>query len=131
VGVEMNLPIWSGRRRGAKEQAAAELGKARSEQRAKQDAVRLEVSRAVAQMEEMMHSIDLYLGHLLPASRDRVAAARAAFETGNMPALTLLDAERNLLDVELGFEEALVAYHLYRLDLDRALGRMPGEGARP
>ena len=131
VGVEMNLPIWGGRRSGAKEQAAAELGKARSEQRAKQDAVRLEVSRAVAQMEEMMHSIDLYLGHLLPASRDRVAAARAAFETGNMPALTLLDAERNLLDVELGFEEALVAYHLYRLDLDRALGRLPSEGVRP
>jgi outer membrane protein TolC len=79
----------------------------------------------------MVHSLDLYRGHLLPASRDRVAAARAAFETGSMPALTLIDAERNLLDVELGFEETLVQYHLYRLDLDRALGRLPVEGGRP
>ena len=82
-------------------------------------------------MGEMVHSLDLYLGHLLPASRDRVAAARTAFETGSMPARTLLDAERNLLDVELGFEEALVEYHLYRLDLDRALGRLPSEGVLP
>jgi len=43
----------------------------------------------------------------------------------------LIDAERNLLDVELGFEETLVQYHLYRLDLDRALGRLPVEGGRP
>ena len=131
VGVEMNLPLWLGRRSAAREQARAELEKARSEERARQDAVRLEVSRAAAQMGEMVHSIDLYLGHLLPASRDRVAVARSAFETGNMPALTLLDAERNLLDVELGFEEAIVEYHLFRLDLDRALGRLPSEGARP
>ena len=131
VGVEMNLPLWLGRRSAAREQAQAELEKAKSEELAKRDAVRLEVSRAVAQMGEMVHSLDLYLGHLLPASRDRVAVARSAFETGNMPALTLLDAERNLLDVELGFEEALVEYHLYRLDLDRALGRLPSEGVRP
>lgn len=131
VGIEMNVPLWLGRRSAAREQAQAELEKARSEELAKQDDVRLEVSRAVAHMEEMMHSLDLYQGHLLPASRDRVAVARTAFETGSMPALTLLDAERNLLDVELGFEEALVEYHLYRLDLDRALGRLPSEGARP
>jgi outer membrane protein TolC len=131
VGVEMNLPLWFGRRSAAREQAEAELEKARSEARAKQDAIRLEVSRALAQTGEMVHSLDLYLGHLLPASRDRVAAARAAFETGNMPALTLIDAERNLLDVELGFEDTLVQYHLYRLDLDRALGRLPSKGVRP
>ena len=131
VGLEMNIPLWRGRRSAGREQAEAELEKAQSEARAKQDAIRLEVSRALAQTGEMVHSLDLYRGHLLPASRDRVAAARAAFETGSMPALTLIDAERNLLDVELGFEEALVQYHLYRLDLDRALGRLPLEGVRP
>ena len=131
VGVEMNLPLWFGRRSAAREEAQAKLEQARSEARAKEDAIRLEVSRAAAQMGEMVHSLDLYLGHLLPASRDRVGAARSAFETGNMPAQTLLDAERNLLDVELGFEEALVEYHLYRLDLDRALGRLPSEGVLP
>jgi len=131
LGVEMNFPLWFGRRSAAREEAEAKLEQARSEARAKEDAIRLEVSRAAAQMGEMVHSMDLYLGHLLPASRDRVAAARSAFETGNMPARTLLDAERNLLDVELGFEEALVEYHLYRLDLDRALGRLPSEGVLP
>jgi outer membrane protein TolC len=131
VGVEMNIPLWFGRRSAAREEAQANLEKARSQARAREDAVRLEVSRSAAQMGEMVHSLDLYLGHLLPASRDRVAAARTAFETGSMPARTLLDAERNLLDVELGFEEALVEYHLYRLDLDRALGRLPSEGVLP
>ena len=132
VGVEMNLPLWFGKQSAARDQAGAELEKARSEARVKRDAIRLEVLRALARMGEMVHSLALYDGHLLPASRDRVQAARAAFETGSMPALTLIMAERNLLDVELGYEEAMVQYHMYRLDLDRALGRIPGlEGSEP
>jgi outer membrane protein, heavy metal efflux system len=132
VGVEMNVPLGFGRRSAGREQANAELEKARSEQKARQDAIRLEVCRALARMGEMVHSLELYRGHLLPASRDRVAAARASFETGSMPALTLIDAERNLLDAELGYEEALVEYHTDRLDLDRALGRLPTlEGVLP
>ena len=131
VGVELNLPLGQGRG-AAREEARAELARATSEQTVRRDTIRLEVARAVARMGEMVHALELYRGHLLPASRDRVSAARAAFETGGMAARILIEAERNLLNVELGYEEALVDYHLYRLALDRALGRLPGaEGAQP
>ena len=57
---------------------------------------------------------------------DQVDAARSGFETGRNSFLTLIDAERNLRNVELGYEEALANLGRRRAELDRALGRIPG-----
>jgi len=65
---------------------------------------------------------------LVPAARDQVQAARSGFETGTNSFLALIDAERNLLNVELGHEEALANLGRRRAELDRALGRIPGVG---
>ncbi|HPG28271.1 MAG TPA: TolC family protein, partial [Myxococcota bacterium] len=93
-----------------------------------EDEVRLGVQSGVDRLKEARHVERLYRDLLLPAARDQVGAARSGFETGRNSFLALIDAERNLLEVELGYEEALANLGRRRAELDRARGRVPGIG---
>lgn len=126
VGLQINVPLQLGRRKAALDEAEARLEEARSQRLAVEDGVRLAVQSGVDRLEETHHIERLFRDRLLPAARDQVAAARSGFETGRNSFLALIDAERNLLDVELGYEEALADVGRRRAELDRALGRLPG-----
>ncbi|MGH9362775.1 MAG: TolC family protein, partial [Thermoanaerobaculia bacterium] len=84
------------------------------------------VREAHARLAEGVRAAILYESRLLPAARDQVEAARAGFTTGQATALGVLEAERGLRRAELGYAEALAALARRRVELDRALGRLPG-----
>ncbi len=126
VGIQLNLPLRLGRRRAAVEEAGARLEQARSRVAAIEDEVRFGVESGAERLGEADHVARLFRDRLLPAARDHVAAARSGFETGRNSFLALIDAERNLRNVELGHEQALADLGRRRAELDRALGRIPG-----
>jgi outer membrane protein TolC len=126
VGVQLSVPLQLGRRKAAVDEANARLERARSQRLAIEDDVRLSVHSGVERLDESHHIVHLYRDRLLPAARDQVSAARSGFESGRNSFLALIDAERNLLNVELGYEEALANLWRRRAELDRALGRTPG-----
>ncbi len=126
VGVQLNVPLRLGRRKAAVEEAQARLEQARSQRLAIEDDVRLAVQSGVDRLAEARHVARLYRDRLNPAAIDQVDAARSGFETGRNSFLALIDAERNLRNVELGYEEALANLGRRRAELDRAQGRIPG-----
>ncbi|MEE9280614.1 MAG: TolC family protein [Myxococcota bacterium] len=126
VGIQLNVPLQLGRRRAALEEARARLEQARSQRRAIEDEVRFGVQSGADRLAEAHHVMRLFADRLLPAARDQVAAARSGFETGRNSFLVLIDAERNLRNVELGYEEALANLTRRRAELDQTLGRIPG-----
>ena len=126
VGIQLNVPLQIGRRRAAVEEAQARLEQARSHRLAIEDEVRLGVQSGADRLAEAGHVVRLFRDRLLPAAADQVAAARSGFETGRNSFLALIDAERNLRNVELGYEETLADLGRRRAELDRALGRIPG-----
>ena len=56
----------------------------------------------------------------------QVAAESSRLETARNSFLTLIDAQRNLRNVELGYEGSLADLARRRAQLDQALGRIPG-----
>jgi outer membrane protein TolC len=126
VGVQLPLPLQLGRRRAAVEEARARLEQVRSAHLAVEDEVRLSVQSGALRLDEARHIVHLFRSRLLPAALDQIQAARTGFETGQSSFLALIDAERNLLDVELGHEEALADLGRRRAELDQAVGRVPG-----
>ncbi len=126
VGIQLNVPLGLGRRKAAVDEAQARLEQARSRHLAIEDDVRLGVRSGADRLSEAEQVASLYADRLLPAVRDQVAAARSGFETGRNSFLALVDAERSLLEVELGYEQTLADLGRRRAELDRALGRMPG-----
>jgi len=126
VGLQLNVPLRLGRRKAAVDEADARLEQAKSRRLAIEDDVRLAVRSGAERLTEARHVVRIFRDRLLPAARDQVEAARAGFESGRNSFLALIDAERNLLGVELAYEEGLADLGRRRAELDRAVGRIPG-----
>lgn len=133
VGVTIELPLRIARRRAALDEARAELERARSEERRMADEVRFGVTSALARLHESEHLLALVGERLLPAARDRVVAARAAFESGEASFLELIEAERALRSAELEQHRALADTGRSRAELERAVGDAAAleQGDRP
>ncbi|MEQ9460452.1 MAG: TolC family protein [Phycisphaeraceae bacterium] len=102
----INLPIWRGRiDAGIREATARRLaaGYERSQQASDLDA---SIERLVFEHRDAIRRSDLYLQSLIPKAEESLEASRAAFRTGEISMLELLDAERTLLEFELAAERA-------------------------
>jgi outer membrane protein TolC len=126
LGVAVELPVRRARLRAAEAEAAARLAAAQSRRQALADEVRAEVEAAALHLAHTAHVLELYRDRLVPASRDQMRAARSGFESGQVDVDTVLDAERNLRDVELTAIEARIELSRAERELERALGRLPG-----
>jgi outer membrane protein TolC len=125
LAVELNLPLRLTRRYAALEEAEASLERERSERASLDDEVRLSVASALDRVDEAHHLFALYRDRLLPAARDQVEAARAAFETGRSDFPAVIEAERSLRNIELDAEEALTNLSRREAELARATGALP------
>ncbi len=130
VGIEVNVPLQLGRRRAALEEADARLSREKSRLRQLEDRVRLEVTSAIERLRESQHLLHISQERLVPAARDRVAGARAAFASGKSTFLELVDAERALRSAEQAEFEARASLAVRGAELSRALGETPETGER-
>lgn len=127
VGFDLNLPIWRDRIDAARSEARARLLQAESGRRAVEDEVRSTVRQIFEALREAHHVLDLYRSRLLPAARDQVRAASAGLETGMNSFVALIGAEKNLRDVELGYETSIATVDRRLAELARAVGRLPDD----
>jgi outer membrane protein TolC len=130
VGLSLNVPVQTGRRGGAVDEAEALRGQYEADAARMSDAARTQVVVALKQLEESTHILHLYEQRLVPVARDEVDAARAAFIASQTPFVAVVDAEKNLRSVELDQQMARADYDRRRAELDRALGRIPGLGTK-
>jgi outer membrane protein TolC len=127
TGLSVSLPLWRDRVRGAQAESEARLAVAKRNLQALQDQVRSEVRQAYERATEAHHIAELFVSRLLPAARDQLRAARAGVESGIDSFLSLIEAEKNLRDVELGYEEAQANLDRRLVALARQLGCLPGD----
>ena len=126
VGLGVNLPVQTGRRGGAVEEANASRARFESEASRIGDMARTQVSVGLKRLEESRHVLRLFEQRLLPVARDQVDAARAGFIASQNPFVAVVDAEKNLRSVEIEYQMARADYDRRRAELSRALGRIPG-----
>jgi outer membrane protein, heavy metal efflux system len=130
VGLGFNLPVQTGRRAGAADEALALRAQFESDASRMTDAARTQVFVALKQLRESEHVIGLFEKRLLPVARDQIDAARAGFTASQNPFMAVVEAEKNLRSVELDYQTARAECDRHRAELDRALGRMPGLDAQ-
>jgi outer membrane protein TolC len=128
------LGLSVGPRRGAVQQAEARILRAQSQLVGTSDEIRVEVEKARQGLIETQQIVKLYQQRLLPTARAQIDAARAGYVTGRGTFQSLIDAERSLRNVELGYQETLATLGERRGELLRALGQVPGleqKGSEP
>jgi cobalt-zinc-cadmium efflux system outer membrane protein len=130
VGLSFNLPVQTGRRQGAVDEATAMRAKYEADAARLSDMARTQVVVTLRQLEEASHVLHIFEERLLPIARQQVDAARAAFVSSGVPFVSVIDAEKNLRGVELDQQVAQADYDRRRSELDRAVGRIPGMDER-
>jgi cobalt-zinc-cadmium efflux system outer membrane protein len=134
VGLGFNLPLETGRRAGAADEALAMRAEFESDAARLTDAARTQVFVALKELQESEHVLGLFEKRLLPVARDEIDAARAGFIASQNPFMAVVEAEKNLRSVELEYQMARAECDRHRAELDRALGRIPGldgQGEQP
>lgn len=126
IGLGFNLPIQTGRRAGAADEAQAMRTQYEQEATRLRDAARTQVFVVLKQLEESRHVLRLFETRLLPIAKRRIEAARAGFTTSQNPFMAVIDAERSLRGLELEYQKARAEHVGRRAELDRAIGRIPG-----
>lgn len=128
LGVEFPLPIQRGTRAGAVDEASAEAAAARSRVSREVDAIRREVDVARLKVVEAIQIVQLYRKRLIPVAKSQLDAASSGYSTGANGFVALIDAEKNLMNVELAYHAAIAELSKRRARLERTLGEMPGLG---
>jgi cobalt-zinc-cadmium efflux system outer membrane protein len=105
------------------EEALAERQATRANLAAMKNTALFEVREMSAKVEAAMKSVSIYREGLLPQVEQSFQAAVAAYQTGSVNFMTLLDAQRTIRDVRMGYYKALVDYEQSRADLERAVGK--------
>jgi outer membrane protein TolC len=118
----INLPIWRHKLRAGVDQARLEEYRARAAYARQEDRVLFELQDAYINLESFREQLDLYRHALLPQAEQSLESSEAAYKTGKLTFLELLDSERFLLNVRYGYAKIKSDYLIAQADMERALG---------
>ncbi len=120
--VAINLPIWTDSYRSQANQARSEVRKIQRQQEQKELDLSTEVSQVVFNLDDTRRKTILYRDTLVPKAREMVATSLEAYRAGNLDFLSLVDAQRKLLEYELAMERSLSSHLQQQAELERLLG---------
>jgi cobalt-zinc-cadmium efflux system outer membrane protein len=124
------LPVFD-QNAGAVAEAAHRLAKARAERRAARVGLRAALADALARLAAAHERATQLRDDVLPAARASVDGTLEAYRKGRLRQLDVLDAERTRFELEADWVEALEAYHLARVELERLIAGPPAGGGAP
>ncbi|NIR48232.1 TolC family protein [candidate division KSB1 bacterium] len=122
VMVGLNLPIWIGKRNAAVREASELISSNRLAYENLQNRVKSEIKDYYYQLQITGKTLNLYEQGLITQAESSLESALASYQTGKLDFLNLLDAERMLLNLNLGYVKERSNYQKHLADLERALG---------
>jgi cobalt-zinc-cadmium efflux system outer membrane protein len=131
IGVSMNVPVRKNRRYAAVAEAQARLNQRRSELEKQIDQVSFQVQEAYAKVQKSERAVQIYEKTILPAAKLNVEAAQSAYESGKIPFLSLIEAQRNTVSLRERYYEAVSDYYRRRAMLERVVGGSLAPGGTP
>ena len=124
VNITIPFSPWTiGRRNYEVEETLAENRAAK----ANRDAIKVmtlrELGESQAKVEGARRSLVLYREGLLSQAELSLRAAMAAYQSGRVEFVSLLEAQRSLRDARMGYYKATVGYMQNLADLERVIGK--------
>ncbi len=122
VGVGINIPFVSDRVQAENKIATAKIKHAKWKLKAATDKVRFDVEQAWQRIKELSHARELFRKTLLPETRLNLSAALAGYSEGKNDFLTLITAQRALVETKLKYERILVDMRIWDSRLIHTIG---------
>lgn len=125
TGLSVSVPLAMRRRAAAVDAAQAELSWSHAELDRVTAAVGQDVAEAERRYTGQLAVLDVLQTQLLPVTRARVEADRAAYASGTGDVRLLLESERAFLDAQIRQQRALASLQLRAAQLCLARGQLP------
>jgi outer membrane protein, heavy metal efflux system len=116
-------PWTAGRRNYEVEESLAEIRAAKANRYAMRNVTLREVGELQAKFQAARRSIQLYSEGLLTQAELSFRAAMAAYQTGRVEFVALLEAQRALREARMGYFKATVGFIQNLADLERVVGK--------
>jgi cobalt-zinc-cadmium efflux system outer membrane protein len=120
-GVSLGLPVFN-RNQGAKAESATAITQAQRRREFAETVVRADVTSAYQRYEAARSAVATFEQGVINRSNDNIRAIRAAYQIGQFSITDLLVQQRQLLDSQREFTEALAEQYRARGDLQTAMG---------
>jgi outer membrane protein TolC len=131
LGVRLNLPVYQDKRHAAVAEAQARLAQRQAELDRQTDQVTFQVQEAYEKVVRSERSVRLYEKTILPDAKKNVESAVSLYETGKIPALTRIDAQKSQVMLRDRYYEAIADYFRRRATLERVVGGPLAPGPSP
>lgn len=127
-GAMINITIpfspWTiGRRNYEVEESLAEIRAAKAARDVMRNTTVREVAESQAKVQAARRSMTLYSEGLLTQAELAFRSSMAAYQTGRVEFVTLLEAQRALREARMGYYKATVSFMQNLADLERVVGR--------
>lgn len=127
--VSLNLPLSRRKFDAGVLQATEELQASREGYRDVVNDTERSIRSVQFRLRTIQEQLSLFEGALVPQAEQALRSAEAAYATGQLGVLDLLDSERMLLDVRLGLSQLDSDYMKSLAEMERAIGApFPEEG---
>ena len=104
------------------EEAMAERQATKSQHEAMKNGALLAVREMFTRARAAEKSVSFYQDGLLPQAQQSFEATVAAYQTGQVNFVTMLDAQRTIREARLGYYKALVEHEQSIVDIEKAVG---------
>ncbi len=124
VNISIPFSPWTiGRRNYEVEESLAENRAAKSNRDAIRNATLKQVGESLSKVQAAKRSVQLYREGLLSQAELSFRSALAAYQTGRVEFINLLEAQRALREARMGYYKATASYVQNVSELERAVGR--------
>jgi outer membrane protein TolC len=124
VNITIPFSPWTiGRRNYEVEETLAEIRTAKSNRDAMRNMTLKQVGESQAKVQAAKRSVQLYREGLLSQAELSFRSALAAYQTGRVEFVNLLEAERALREARMGYYKTTASFLQNLADLERAVGR--------
>jgi cobalt-zinc-cadmium efflux system outer membrane protein len=103
----MNLPLWRDSYRGGARQAQAQKASIEQQRVETENVLLTKAAQSLYEYRDSIRRIRLYRNTLIPKGRELLQASEAAYREGTIDFLSLIDAQRMLLDYHLSLQRAI------------------------
>ena len=128
AGLTFNLPVFKERRRAMLAEAEAEGRMARQERAMIQNRIRLTLVDALARLDRLKKTAELYRDGLIPQAEQAFEASLAAYRVGRAEYMTVLDSQMSLFDYSRDYFEAITEHQTQRVLVEEAVGTVLPDG---
>ncbi len=118
----INLPLWRESYMAAERQAKSIVLKTQQQRTQTENTLVAQAEQALYDFENSNRSIKLYGNILLPKAEELLQASETAYQAGTIDFLSLIDAQRMLLEFQLEYERAVTDNQQKLAELEMLVG---------